>query len=182
MVTKIKVIKAIPDKHGGTIPDSMIGGIYDVIRDSSDGYWVKYDDTSYRVIHGEYEVVMEENMKTLSTWEILKNGKVGERFETEPNHVGYKAVIEINECGSIVYAEGHGLESAIGQPIVINAGTREVKWKLVPKYITFNEARVLLLNDKKVKVHLTNGDSFDVLPSDKLSVKAFLTAKFSLTE
>jgi hypothetical protein len=57
---KIQVTKTVPDETGHTLPEEMVGKIFDIKNQCNEGVWVDYLGSSFLVVKGEYETIDED--------------------------------------------------------------------------------------------------------------------------
>lgn len=96
----------------------------------------------------------------ITTGQLIDTLKVGEVAEVDKKTTPYSVFIEcyvVKTNDSISWCEGKD-GTKIGSPLALGGGALEYKWRILPQYVTFEEAMKALREDKKVKVIYPNGE------------------------
>lgn len=91
----------------------------------------------------------------LTTGQMIDRLKVGEVSYNMDGHY-----VKKNENGSLVYCDKNGIpRSNFGSSVVfLNGFFLSAKWRILPKYVTFEEAMKALKDGKKVRFHVRDRD------------------------
>jgi hypothetical protein len=94
----------------------------------------------------------------LTTGQMIDRLKVGEVAESEWGH----RVTIFHEEGDITFIDKNGtrdLTKGVNGSFVITSAMRKAKWRILPRYVSFEEAMKALREGKKVRFHVREGKS-----------------------